>query len=246
MPCLLTFQSNKFRGNDDLSVLLNYFFSFAEPVQLECWHACSLTAHLVSRTFRLVHREMALLLLYFFLVFGALYSCNAQTTYRNTSPSAETVTNATAETTVTNVNATANTTVTNTNAPAETTVRNATATTTETTVTTANATVGPGCSDPPILCCAGQNNGCFRKTCYCDQACVNFRDCCSDFNSTCMNYFQSMTLHLKVSLLTQGSNNNNGTRQALLTYLSNTLLQSTCKNCSLSIKHIVFNYMKPK
>ncbi|XP_014865090.1 PREDICTED: uncharacterized protein LOC106931458 isoform X1 [Poecilia mexicana] len=202
---------------------------------------------------------MALLLLYFILVFGEPCSCNAQTTYRNASPSetslpisynftgtilylhiAETVTNATAETTVTNVSTTAETTVANTNAPAETTFRNAN-TTAETTVANVNATVGPGCSDPPVLCCAGLNNGCHRNTCFCDQACVTLGDCCSDFESTCKNYFQSMTLHLKVSLLTRGNNNNDGISDALFGYLSQILLEPTCNNCSLTIKHIVFN-----
>ncbi|XP_023190699.1 uncharacterized protein LOC111608800 isoform X2 [Xiphophorus maculatus] len=211
---------------------------------------------------------MALLLLYFFLVSGELYSCNAQTTDGNTSPSAETLGNA---------NATAETTVGFANRTAETTVGFAN-TTAETTVTNVNATVGPGCSDPPILCCAGQNNSCRRVTCYCDQACVTIGDCCSDFKLTCMHFFnstnsstpsppltettvsqasetsadyktststftdfQSLTLHLKVSLLTRGSINNSVISEALSSYLSRVLLQPTCKNCSLRIKHIVFN-----
>ncbi|XP_043990494.1 uncharacterized protein LOC122841321 isoform X1 [Gambusia affinis] len=205
---------------------------------------------------------MALLLLFFFLVSGELYSCNAQTTDRSTSPSAETVrnANATAETTVPNVNATADSTVGYANTTAQTTVTNVIAT---------------GCSGPPILCCAGQNNGCRRVSCYCDQACVTIGDCCSDFNLTCMHFFnstnsstpsppltesqasetsadyhtststftdfQSMTLHQKVSLSTRGSINNSRISEALLSYLSRILLQSTCKNCSLRIKHIVFN-----
>ncbi|KAM4728107.1 uncharacterized protein FYW61_011248 isoform 2-T2 [Anableps anableps] len=121
---------------------------------------------------------MALLVLYFFLVSGQLSSYNAQTTYRNNSP--------TAESTVTNPNATAQTTYRNTSPTAETTFTNATATA-ETTFINTTAT---GCSDPPVLCCPGRNNSC-RRTCYCDEACVELGDCCSDFNLTCIQFFNS-------------------------------------------------------
>ncbi|KAG7488434.1 hypothetical protein MATL_G00034520 [Megalops atlanticus] len=41
------------------------------------------------------------------------------------------------------------------------------------------------CSTYPPLCCAGQNNTCNRG-CYCDVACLRFRDCCPDFSTTCV------------------------------------------------------------
>ncbi|KAK7149253.1 hypothetical protein R3I94_008774 [Phoxinus phoxinus] len=40
------------------------------------------------------------------------------------------------------------------------------------------------CSGPPVLCCAGQNNGCSRG-CYCDEACITIGDCCPDYQQTC-------------------------------------------------------------
>ncbi|XP_035378094.1 uncharacterized protein LOC118240693 [Electrophorus electricus] len=43
----------------------------------------------------------------------------------------------------------------------------------------------PGsCKAAPALCCGGYNLSCFRG-CFCDEACVSFGDCCSDYNSTC-------------------------------------------------------------
>ncbi|XP_073722617.1 alpha-tectorin-like [Misgurnus anguillicaudatus] len=35
-----------------------------------------------------------------------------------------------------------------------------------------------------MLCCPGQNNGCYRG-CFCDVACLTLRDCCSDYIQTC-------------------------------------------------------------
>ncbi|XP_077065734.1 uncharacterized protein LOC143718602 isoform X2 [Siphateles boraxobius] len=40
------------------------------------------------------------------------------------------------------------------------------------------------CSGPPVLCCAGQNNGCNRG-CYCDEFCIPSGDCCPDYHQTC-------------------------------------------------------------
>ncbi|XP_018601529.1 integumentary mucin C.1-like [Scleropages formosus] len=48
------------------------------------------------------------------------------------------------------------------------------------------------CSADPPLCCLRQNNICNRG-CFCDVACLRFRDCCSDFNSTCVTGFPSGT-----------------------------------------------------
>ncbi|XP_043990495.1 uncharacterized protein LOC122841321 isoform X2 [Gambusia affinis] len=161
---------------------------------------------------------MALLLLFFFLVSGELYSCNAQTTDRSTSPSAETVrnANATAETTVPNVNATADSTVGYANTTAQTTVTNVIA-------TVFNSTNSSTPSPPLTESQASETS-------------ADYHTSTSTFTD-----FQSMTLHQKVSLSTRGSINNSRISEALLSYLSRILLQSTCKNCSLRIKHIVFN-----
>ncbi|XP_066508128.1 salivary glue protein Sgs-3-like [Hoplias malabaricus] len=48
---------------------------------------------------------------------------------------------------------------------------------------TANFSTGR-CSAFPALCCLGLNNSCNRG-CYCDQACLNFSDCCPDYKLTC-------------------------------------------------------------
>ncbi|XP_028834100.1 uncharacterized protein LOC114789149 [Denticeps clupeoides] len=40
------------------------------------------------------------------------------------------------------------------------------------------------CSAPSVLCCVGQNNFCYRG-CYCDQFCIENKDCCSDYIPTC-------------------------------------------------------------
>ncbi|XP_034743386.1 proteoglycan 4-like [Etheostoma cragini] len=44
-----------------------------------------------------------------------------------------------------------------------------------------------GCAGPPVLCCSGQNNSCFRQ-CYCDEACLQIGDCCDDYISTCTQH----------------------------------------------------------
>ncbi|XP_029971779.1 flocculation protein FLO11-like isoform X6 [Salarias fasciatus] len=50
---------------------------------------------------------------------------------------------------------------------------------------TSASTASPtGCAGPPALCCPGQNNSCSRG-CFCDQACISFRDCCDDYLQTC-------------------------------------------------------------
>ncbi|XP_056248032.1 mucin-5AC isoform X2 [Seriola aureovittata] len=58
-----------------------------------------------------------------------------------------------------------------------------------------------GCAGPSVLCCSGQNNNCYRG-CFCDEACVVFRDCCPDYNSTCA---QSLTTALPNGLSTTNS-----------------------------------------
>ena len=41
------------------------------------------------------------------------------------------------------------------------------------------------CSSNPPLCCLGLNNSCFRG-CFCDVACIRLKDCCPDFQTTCV------------------------------------------------------------
>ncbi|XP_052319620.1 mucin-4 isoform X2 [Oncorhynchus keta] len=41
------------------------------------------------------------------------------------------------------------------------------------------------CSSPPVLCCLGQSSSCRRRSCFCDQACVLYGDCCHDYRTTC-------------------------------------------------------------
>ena len=37
-------------------------------------------------------------------------------------------------------------------------------------------------------CCKGRNDGCMQPNeCFCDQACVGFRDCCQNFGQNCGN-----------------------------------------------------------
>ncbi|XP_038133979.1 mucin-5AC [Cyprinodon tularosa] len=113
---------------------------------------------------------------------------NASTTDGNTSP--------TATMNITSANGTAqtdgNTSTTNGNISptVQTTVGNA-STTAQMNITSANATVGPGCSALPVLCCPGHNNSCFRVGCFCDEYCMIARDCCSDFGLTCAQFLNS-------------------------------------------------------
>ncbi|XP_043102985.1 poly(U)-specific endoribonuclease-like isoform X2 [Puntigrus tetrazona] len=44
---------------------------------------------------------------------------------------------------------------------------------------------GGSCANPD-LCCSGLNDGCHRWDCYCDVACLRYKDCCPDFRSTCL------------------------------------------------------------
>ncbi|XP_028328943.1 proteoglycan 4-like [Gouania willdenowi] len=54
--------------------------------------------------------------------------------------------------------------------------------------TTDSTTTGvTGCAGPPVLCCPDQDNSCSRG-CYCDQYCLEARDCCPDYNLTCQLY----------------------------------------------------------
>ncbi|XP_068137363.1 receptor-type tyrosine-protein phosphatase eta-like isoform X2 [Hyperolius riggenbachi] len=40
------------------------------------------------------------------------------------------------------------------------------------------------CSADSGLCCMGRNDSCFRG-CFCDEACIQLHDCCSDYGTTC-------------------------------------------------------------
>nr|XP_015216573.1 PREDICTED: uncharacterized protein LOC107079125 isoform X2 [Lepisosteus oculatus] len=42
------------------------------------------------------------------------------------------------------------------------------------------------CSSYPPLCCSGLNSSCNRQNCFCDAFCVVNKDCCLDYNSTCL------------------------------------------------------------
>ncbi|XP_038575305.1 uncharacterized protein LOC119902981 [Micropterus salmoides] len=85
------------------------------------------------------------------------------------------------------------------------------------TVTYAQTTVPnisqTGCAGPPVLCCARQNNSCFRGGCFCDEVCVSVRDCCPDHSSTCTQHFttalptgSSTTINSTTSTPVDGSN----------------------------------------
>ncbi|KAI4902744.1 hypothetical protein NFI96_001722 [Prochilodus magdalenae] len=54
-----------------------------------------------------------------------------------------------------------------------------------------------GCSDPTILCCQGTNSTC-RRGCFCDQACLIFRDCCLDYKQTCTQHTKKVVFDLQV------------------------------------------------
>ncbi|GLD58542.1 uncharacterized protein AKAME5_001064700 [Lates japonicus] len=55
-----------------------------------------------------------------------------------------------------------------------------------------------GCAGPPVLCCPGQNSGCIRVGCFCDQICTTFNDCCADYRSTCTcNFHHCTTKHIQ-------------------------------------------------
>ena len=48
--------------------------------------------------------------------------------------------------------------------------------------------VGPGYD----FCCSGTDVGCKNDlaypTCYCDANCIRFRDCCSDYEQSCLGF----------------------------------------------------------
>ncbi|KAK6309019.1 hypothetical protein J4Q44_G00204820 [Coregonus suidteri] len=67
------------------------------------------------------------------------------------------------------------------------------------------------CSSVLPLCCTGLNNSCFRG-CYCDVACLRFRDCCPDFQTTCVTGVQDETsLSATVSPVSNATNATNAT-----------------------------------
>ncbi|KAG7319736.1 hypothetical protein KOW79_016879 [Hemibagrus wyckioides] len=49
-----------------------------------------------------------------------------------------------------------------------------------------------GCSEPTALCCPGTNSLCHRG-CFCDEACLQFRDCCPDYSQTCITLSRQVT-----------------------------------------------------
>ncbi len=51
----------------------------------------------------------------------------------------------------------------------------------------------------PDLCCSGLNSNCHRKNCYCDVACLRFKDCCPDFKPTCLTGIQKYSYLMKNS-----------------------------------------------
>ncbi|XP_036376920.1 putative GPI-anchored protein pfl2 [Megalops cyprinoides] len=91
------------------------------------------------------------------------------------------------------------------------------------------------CSEEPKLCCVGSNINCFRG-CFCDEACVQYNDCCPDYMGICKNDIETVIGELRVSLLTTAGTSDQTIEASL--YNATVRLQAYLKNISSAIESV--------